>query len=136
MADSNAARKFYGDLLGFKLTGRTEFSPNPAMSDFAGTPQETQLRALNVTARGTNPLVFYEFKDLPGAALPFRIHDPGAPAISFRVKDLDGLIRRLRAARTPIVSARGRAVQLVPESWSIFVRDPNGIYVELYEATR
>jgi catechol 2,3-dioxygenase-like lactoylglutathione lyase family enzyme len=136
MADSNATRKFYGDLLGFKLTGRTEFSLNPAMSDFAGTPQETQVRALNVTAPGTNPLVFYEFKDLPGAPLPFRIHDPGAPAISFRVKDLDGLLRRLRAARTPIVSARGRAVQLARGSRSIIVRDPNGIYVELYEAKR
>jgi catechol 2,3-dioxygenase-like lactoylglutathione lyase family enzyme len=134
MAERNATLKFYGDLLGFKLTGRTEFRVNPAMTAFTGVPQGSQSRGLNVAAAGTNPLVFYEVKDLPQTRLRLRLPDPGVPAISFRVKDLDGLLKRMRAADVPIVSARGRLVRFTPRTRSIFVEDPNGINVELYEA--
>jgi catechol 2,3-dioxygenase-like lactoylglutathione lyase family enzyme len=133
MADRNATLNFYGDLLGFRLTGRTEFAVNPTMSAFAGTPQDTQLRSLNVAAPGTNPLIFYEFKDLPRTRFHLRVPDPGSSAISFHVKDLDSLLKRMRAAGTPIVSTRGRVVQFAPGTRSISVEDPNGINVELDE---
>ena len=136
LADRDATLKFYGDLLGFKLTGRTEFAVNPRMSDFAGVPEGSQSRGLSVAGPGTNPLVFYEFKDLPRTQLHLRVTDPGAPAISFRVKDLDGLLKRMRAARTPIVSARGKVVRLTPTTRTIFVQDPSGINVELDESNK
>jgi catechol 2,3-dioxygenase-like lactoylglutathione lyase family enzyme len=134
MADRNATLRFYGDLLGFKLAGGTEFRVNPAMTDFTGVPQGSQSRGLNVAASGTNPLVFYEFKDLPQTRLHLRLSDPGVPAISFLIEDLDGLLKRMRAAGVPTVSARGKVVQFPPKSRSIFVEDPNGIKVELYES--
>jgi catechol 2,3-dioxygenase-like lactoylglutathione lyase family enzyme len=134
MADRNATLKFYGDLLGFKLTGGTEFRVNPAMGAFTGVPPGSQSRGLNVAAPGTNPLVFYEFKDLPQARSHLRLPDPGVPAISFRVKDLDGLLKRMRAAGVPIVSAHGKVVRFTPGTQSIVVEDPNGINVELHKA--
>jgi catechol 2,3-dioxygenase-like lactoylglutathione lyase family enzyme len=133
MADRNATLKFYGDLLGLKLNGGTEFRLNPTMNAFAGTPDGVEVRALNVNAPGTNPLVFYEFKDAPHTQCHHRVPDPGSPAISFRVKDLDGLLMRMRAVKTPIVSARRRVVQSTPRIRSIFVEDPNGINVEFEE---
>ena len=133
MADRNATLKFYGDLLGLKLNGGTEFRLNPTMNAFAGTPDGVEVRALNVNAPGTNPLVFYEFKDAPHTQFHHRVSDPGSPAISFRVKSLNGLLKEMRGARTAIVSARGTAVQLTPETRSIFVEDPNGINVEFEE---
>jgi catechol 2,3-dioxygenase-like lactoylglutathione lyase family enzyme len=136
LADRDAMLKFYGDLLGFKLTGRTEFSVTPVMSNFAGVPQDTQFRGLSVAGPGTNPLGFYEFKDLPRAQLHLRVTDPGAPAISFRVKDLDNLLKRMRAPRTPIVSARSEVVRLTPTTRTIFVQDPSGINVELDESNK
>lgn len=136
MADRNATLKFYADLLGLKLTGGTEFRVNPTMSDFTGVPQGSQSRALSVTLPGTNALVFYEFKDLPHTPFHLRLPDPGVPAVSFRVKDLDGLLKQMRAAGVPIVSARGKVVRFTPSTRSIFVEDPNGINVELYETTQ
>ena len=145
MADRSATLRFYGDLLGlnlygnllgFNLTGRTEFVVDPAMNDFVGVPQGSQSRGLRVTLPGTNALLFYEFKDLPRTQLHLRVTDPGAPAISFRVKDLDGLLKRMRAARTPIVSARGKVVRLTPTTRTIFVQDPSGINVELDESNK
>ena len=136
MADRNATLKFYSDLLGLKLTGGTEFRVNPTMSDFTGVPQDSQSRALNVALPGTNPLLFYEFKDLPHTPLHLRLPDPGAPALSFRVKDLDGLLQTMRAAGVPIVSARGKVIRITPSTRSVFVEDPNGINVELCETTQ
>jgi catechol 2,3-dioxygenase-like lactoylglutathione lyase family enzyme len=133
MADRNATLKFYGNLLGLKLNGGTEFRLNPTMNAFAGTPDGVEVRALNVNAPGTNPLVFYEFKDGPHTQFHHRVPEPGLPAISFRVKDLDGVLKRMRAVKTPIVSARGRVVQSTPRIRSIFVEDPNGINVEFEE---
>jgi catechol 2,3-dioxygenase-like lactoylglutathione lyase family enzyme len=136
MADRNATLKFYEDLLGLKLTGGTEFRVNPTMSDFTGVPEGSQSRALSVRLPGTNALIFYEFKDLPHTTSHLRLPDPGVPAISLRVKDLDGLLKMMRAARVPIVSARGKVVRLTPSTRSIFVEDPNGINVELCETTQ
>jgi catechol 2,3-dioxygenase-like lactoylglutathione lyase family enzyme len=135
MADRNATLQFYADLLGLKLTGGTEFRVNPTMSDFTGVPQGSESRALSVTLPGTNALVFYEFKDLSHTPSHLRLRDPGVPALSLRVKDLDVLLKRMRAARVPIVSARSRVVRLTPSTRGIFVEDPNGINVELYESS-
>jgi catechol 2,3-dioxygenase-like lactoylglutathione lyase family enzyme len=98
MADRNATLKFYADLLGLKLTGGTEFRVNPTMSDFTGVPQGSESRALSVTLPGTNALLFYEFKDLPHSPFHLRLPDPGVPALSFRVKNLDGLLKTMRVA--------------------------------------
>ena len=136
MADRSATLKFYEGLLGLKLAGGAEFRVNPTMGDFTGVPQDSQSRTLSVALPGTNALAFYEFKDLPHPPSPLRLPDPGVPALSFRVKDLDGLLKTIRAAKAPIVSARGKVVRFSPNTRSIFVEDPNGINVELYETTK
>jgi catechol 2,3-dioxygenase-like lactoylglutathione lyase family enzyme len=137
MADREATLTFYGGLLGFKLTGNPEFRVNEAMADFTGVPEGSQLRALSGTFPGTNDsIAFYEFKDLPRTPFHLPVQDPGAPAMSLRVKDLDGLLRRLRAAGVPVLSARGEVVQFTATIRNILVEDPNGIHIELYEEKR
>jgi catechol 2,3-dioxygenase-like lactoylglutathione lyase family enzyme len=134
MADREATIRFYGDLLGFKLTGNTNFGVNPAMVSFTGVPEGSQLRGLGGIFPGTeDSIAFYEFKDLPRTPLHLHVQDPGAPAMSLRVKDLDGLLKRLRAAGVPVVSARGEVVQFTATIRNVLVEDPNGIHIELYE---
>jgi hypothetical protein len=114
MGDRLATLMFYNDLLGFSV-----------------------LRALSGAFPGTNDsIAFYEFKDLPRAPFNLRVQDPGAPALSLRVNDLDNLRRRLRAAGVHVASARGEVVQFTPTIRNILVEDPNGIHVELCEEKR
>lgn len=135
MADRDATVKFYGDLLGFTLTGGTDFTINQAMIDFTGVPKGSQARALSGTVPGTNDsIAFYEFKDLPRTPFRLRVTDPGAPAMSLQVKDLDGLLMRMRAAGVPVLSAQGKAVQFTPTIRNVLIEDPNGINIELFEA--
>ena len=62
-----------------------------------------------------------------------RVRDPGAPAICLRVTDIEGLVKRMKAAGVPIISAKGELVQFSPTVKNIFIQDPNGLNIELYE---
>jgi catechol 2,3-dioxygenase-like lactoylglutathione lyase family enzyme len=84
---------------------------------------------------GTKALMaFYEYKGVPRTPFHLRVPDPGAPAIALRVNDLDGLLQRMRAAGVQVTSARGEVVQFSPTVRNIFVEDPNGLNVELFES--
>jgi catechol 2,3-dioxygenase-like lactoylglutathione lyase family enzyme len=63
-----------------------------------------------------------------------RVPDPGAPAVALRVQDLDGLLKRMRAAGVPFTSKGGEVVQFSPTIRNIFVEDPNGLNIELFES--
>jgi hypothetical protein len=49
------------------------------------------------------------------------------------VKDLDGLLKRMRAADVVVTSANGEVAQFSPTIRNIFVQDPNGLNIELFE---
>jgi catechol 2,3-dioxygenase-like lactoylglutathione lyase family enzyme len=76
---------------------------------------------------------FYEFKGVERTPFRHRVRDPGTPAIALRVTDLDRLVARMRAAGTPVISAGGVPAQFSPTIRNIFVEDPSGFKIELYE---
>ena len=132
--DIQETAKFYHDLLGFDLHGLAEFQSDPGISDAFGLPSGSPHRVMSAVVPGTQVLMeFWEFKRLNGATFRQQVPDPGTPAISLRVSDLDGLLRRLKAAGAPVISAGGVPVQFSPTIRNIFVEDPNGFKIELYE---
>jgi hypothetical protein len=85
---------------------------------------------------GTKALMaFYEYQGIPRTPFHLRVPDPGAPAVALRVKDLDGLLMRMHEAGVHLISARGEVVQFSPTIRNIFVEDPNGLNIELFEST-
>jgi catechol 2,3-dioxygenase-like lactoylglutathione lyase family enzyme len=134
IADRESTLKFYHELLGFDLNGKTDFSSDPLISDLVGSPH-AQSRELVGNIPGTKALMaFYEYKGVSRTPFHLRVPDPGAPAIALRVKDLDGLLMRVRAAGVPVTSLRGEVVQFSPTVRTIFVEDPNGLNIELFES--
>lgn len=137
VGDRQTTLKFYRDLLGFDLKGNMEYARTPAVLDLVGAPTGSEFRELTGVIPGTTaPIAFYEWKGMPRTPFHLRVPDPGAPAMCLRVKDLDGLLKRMRAAGVPIESARGEVVQFTPSIRNIFVQDPNGVNLELYESTQ
>jgi catechol 2,3-dioxygenase-like lactoylglutathione lyase family enzyme len=133
VADMDSTIKFYHGLLGFNLTGKMEFSSDPPIVDLIGAPH-AKFRELVATVPGTKALMaFYEYQGIPRTPFHLRVPDPGAPAIALRVKDLDGLLKRMRAADVVVTSANGEVAQFSPTIRNIFVQDPNGLNIELFE---
>jgi catechol 2,3-dioxygenase-like lactoylglutathione lyase family enzyme len=134
--DLDKTRAFYHDLLGFDFTPNTEFSGDRAILDMVGAANaKVQFREMTTKVPGTTSQIdFYEYKNIPRRTFHLNVYDPGAPALVLRVKDLEGVVKRLKAIGTPIVSAKGEIVQFTPTTRNIFVTDPNGLNLELYES--
>jgi catechol 2,3-dioxygenase-like lactoylglutathione lyase family enzyme len=134
VADMESTIKFWHDLLGFNLKGKMEFSSDPAILKLTGA-EGARNRELVATVPGTKALMaFYEYQGIPRTPFHLRVPDPGAPAVALRVTDLDGLLKRLRAAGVQVTSLRGEVVQFSPTIRNIFVQDPNGLNIELFES--
>jgi catechol 2,3-dioxygenase-like lactoylglutathione lyase family enzyme len=134
IGDVDTTRKFYHDLLGFDLKGKMEFTSDPPIVDLIGAPH-AKFREFVGNVPGTKALMaFYEYQGIPRTPFHLRVPDPGAPAIALRVTDLDGLLQRMRAAGVKVTSARGEVVQFSSTVRNIFVEDPNGLNVELFES--
>jgi catechol 2,3-dioxygenase-like lactoylglutathione lyase family enzyme len=132
--DIQETAKFYREMLGFEVRGLAEFASDTSLSDVLDLPSGAPHRVMTAVVPGTNAVMrFWEFKRLNGAIFRNQVPDPGTPAISLRVTDLDGLLKRLKAAGTPVISAGGAPVQFSPTIRNVFVEDPNGLKVELYE---
>jgi catechol 2,3-dioxygenase-like lactoylglutathione lyase family enzyme len=134
VADMNSTVKFWHDLLGFDLKGKMEFASDPVILDLTGAPHAKN-RELVGNVPGTKALMaFYEYQGIARTPFHLRVPDPGAPAVALRVTDLDGLLTRMRAAGVPVTSAHGEVVQFSPTIRNIFVQDPNGLNIELFES--
>jgi glyoxylase I family protein len=133
VADMESTIKFYHGLLGFNLTGKMEFSSDAPIVDLIGAPH-AKFREFIATVPGTKALLaFYEYQGIPRTPFHLRVPDPGAPAIALRVKDLDGLLKRMQAAGVIVTSVNGEVAQFSPTIRNIFVEDPNGLNIELFE---
>ncbi len=134
VADMESTIKFWHGLLGFDLKGKMEFSSDPAILQMTGAAGAKN-RELVANVPGTKALIaFYEYQGIARTPFHLRVPDPGAPAIALRVTDIDGLLTRMQAAGVTVTSARGEIVQFSPDIRNIFVQDPNGLNIELFES--
>ena len=135
VSDMTATLKFYRDLLGFDLSGSMEFARDKMRMDLIGAPASAQFRQTAGTVPGTNARIeFTEYKGVDRTPFHLRVPDPGCPALALRVTDLDGLLKRLKAAGVKVVSASGEPAQFSPTIRNIFVEDPDGFKIELYRS--
>lgn len=72
---------------------------------------------------------FFEFKNVDRKSYTARIPDPGAPAIGLQVRDIDVAIAAGKAAGGSSVTVGG-SVKLGSGKVG-FVRDPNGLLIEI-----
>jgi len=136
VADMDATIRFWHDLLGFNLRGDMKFSSSPAILDMTGAGPKARNREMVATVPGTKATIaFYEYEGLERKPFHLRVPDPGAPAVALRVTDIEGLLQRMRAAGVQVTSKDGALVQFSPTIRNIFVVDPNGLNIELFEVS-
>jgi len=134
MESAEATAKFYNGLMGLELRGPTAFSKDPAMLKLVGAPKGTEFRKLTGELPGPPASVeFTEFRGVPRAKFHLRVRDPGAPAMAIQVVNLAGMVEEMKAAGTPLISANGQIVDFGGGTHNIFVEDPNGMNIELFE---
>jgi catechol 2,3-dioxygenase-like lactoylglutathione lyase family enzyme len=136
MESAESTAKFYTGMLGVELNGPSAFAKDPAMLKLVGAPAGTEFRKLTGVLPGPPAYVeFTEFKGVPRTKFHLRVRDPGAPAMAVQVNDLSGMIAMMKAAGVNIISANGEIVDFGGGTHTIFVEDPNGMNIEVFERT-
>jgi catechol 2,3-dioxygenase-like lactoylglutathione lyase family enzyme len=126
--------KFYNGMMGLELTGSSTFSKDPAMLKLVGAPKGTEFRKLTGLLPGPPAYVeFTEFRGVPRTKFHLRVRDPGAPAMAIQVINLTGMVAQMKAAGVNLISANGQIVDFGNGTHNIFVEDPNGMNIELFE---
>ena len=95
----------------------------------------TDFRTISVSCR-VPQAARIEFTEIPRRAthkFSLRVRDPGAPAMCIQVNEEKPTIARMKAAGTPILSANGEIVDFGGGTFTIFVQDPNGMNLEVFE---
>jgi catechol 2,3-dioxygenase-like lactoylglutathione lyase family enzyme len=134
MEDAAATRAFYTGKLGIELTGSPAFSKDPALLQLVGAPAGTEFRKLSGLIPGPPASVeFTEFRGVPRTKFHLRVRDPGAPALCIQVNDETATIGQMKAAGVNIISANGEIVDFGGGTHTIFVEDPNGMNLEIFE---
>ena len=134
MDSAEATARFYNGMLGVDLSGPSAFSKDPAMLKLVGAPEGTEFRKLTGLLPGPPAYVeFTEFRGVPRTKFHLRVRDPGAPAMAIQVTNLNGMIDQMRAAGVHLISANGQIVDFGGGTHTIFVEDPNGMNLEVFE---
>ena len=134
MESAVATARFYTGLLGIELSAPSAFSKDPAMLRLYGAPEGAEFRKISGVMPGLRaPIEFTEFRRVPRTKFHLRVRDPGAPAMAIQVNELRPTIARMKEAGTNIISANGEIVDFGGGTFTIFVEDPNGMNLEVFE---
>jgi catechol 2,3-dioxygenase-like lactoylglutathione lyase family enzyme len=130
--DPAASLRFYGDILGFDLkTGDWEAGRDVMNARGA---EMGMIRRSRGDIPGTN--VHFELDEYSGfptkRAFYYYNSMPGAVSLQLVVRDLDDMVKTLRAAQVRIVTTGQQPVTL-NHSRTLLIRDPDGIFIQLIE---
>lgn len=136
MESADATSKFYSGMLGVELSGPTAWSKDPATLKLVGAPKGAEFRKLTGVMPGPQVHIeFTEFRGVPRTKFHLRVRDPGAPAMAVQVNNLTGMIDEMKAAGVNVISTDGKIVDFGGGTHTIFVEDPNGMNIEVFERT-
>ena len=132
VADLDQTLHLYHDVLGFQTLPPTAFDGTKLMMDTAGTPG-AQFRRSSALIPGTSVMMaFMEFKDIDRKPLHTRVQDPGTAILQVGVRDIDATVKALKDAGATVISKNGEPVVNGSAKFCL-VRDPNNLYLELFQ---
>lgn len=129
--DLSVALKFWHDL-GFDFTADQGFSTDPEVLDLMGVAAGGSFRSVFGVVPGSKArIALIEFKGMPRKRFDLRVPDPGASGMAIRVADIEGLLPKLKREGVRVVSRDGELVLWSATLRNVFVKDPNGLNIEL-----
>jgi len=133
VADIAKSQKFWHDVMGLEATGDQKFVKDKAMLDLLGLPDSAEYRVVGGLIPGSKVrMEFIEIKGAgPGKPFSLRVPDPGASGFAINVAEIEKLLPRLKTLGVPVLSRDGALVEWDARTRNVFVKDPDGLNLEL-----
>ncbi|MBV9400213.1 MAG: MBL fold metallo-hydrolase [Bryobacterales bacterium] len=130
--DTDRSIKFYRDAFGFNARPAGQWSANDTVLKLIGL-QAAQWRITHGSIPGqTLDFALIEYKGVPRTKRVMGANDPGSPAFTMVVRDLDSAVAQWKSAGGTVVTTGGSPVKRASGAGNVFVRDVNGFMWELY----
>lgn len=132
VGDMAASMAFWRDLLGWEFAVPSPFTSAAESKGVMGLPPGVQVRSTTSTIPGSSARIeMYEFRGAKGTPFDRRVPDPGASGMAILVAAIQDLLPKLKAAGVRVISKDGALVEWSPTVRNVFVKDPNGLLIEL-----
>jgi catechol 2,3-dioxygenase-like lactoylglutathione lyase family enzyme len=130
--DMDESLKYWNGLLGLELDGDRKFSSDAAMLDLMGLPKGASYRVAGGLISGSKARIeLIEIKGVPRKPFDLRVTDPNASGMALRVGHIRELLARIKAQGGRVLSRDGALVEWSDTIRNVFVKDPNGLNLEL-----
>jgi catechol 2,3-dioxygenase-like lactoylglutathione lyase family enzyme len=130
--DMDESLKYWNGVLGNELAADAKFSSDAAMLDLMGLPKGASYRMAGGLISGSKARIeFIEIKGLPRKAFDLRVTDANACGMAIRVGHIRELLAKIKASGGRVLSRDGQLVEWSDTIRNVFVKDPNGLNLEL-----
>ena len=134
--DSAKTVAFLRDAIGFSARPIGALGSNPAVRNLIGLPT-AQWRITHGSIPGTTlDFGLIEYSAVPRTKIIAGAEDPGSPAFTMVVRDINAAVDLWTKAGGTVVTTGGKAIVRANGSGNVFVRDLNGFMWELIQRAR
>lgn len=130
--DMDETLKFWNGVLAMEMPQPTPFASDPAMLDLMGLPNGASYRISSGLIPGSQArLEFIEIKGMPRKDFDLRVTDPMACGMALRIGHIRELLAKIKANNGRVLSKDQELVEWSATVRNVFVKDPNGLNLEL-----
>ena len=130
--DMDETLKYWNGILGLELEAEKTFSNDAAMLDLLGLPKGASYRLAGGLISGSKARIeFIEVKGVPRKPFDLRVTDANASGMAIRVGHIGELLAKIKASGGRVLSRNGELVEWSETLRNVFVKDPNGLNLEL-----
>ena len=130
--DMGESLKYWNGVLGMEMPEAGKFSSDQAMLDLMGLPKGASFRmSSGVISGSTTRIEFIEIKGVPKKAFDLRVTDAMACGMALRVGHIPALLAKIKANGGRVLSKDEALVEWSDTIRNVFVKDPNGLNLEL-----
>ncbi len=132
VGDMDESLKYWNGLLGLDLEADKSFSSDAAMLNLLGLPTGASYRMAGGLISGSKARIeFLEVKGVPRKPFDLRVTDANACGMALRIGHIRDLLAKIKAQNGRVLSRNGELVEWSDTIRNVFVKDPNGLNLEL-----
>ena len=132
IGDVDETLKYWNGVLGLDLEADKTFSSDAVVLDLMGLPKGASYRLAGGLISGSKARIeMIEIKGVPRKPYDLRVTDANASGMALRVGHIRELLARIKAAGGRVLSRDGELVEWSATVRNVFVKDPNGLNLEL-----
>jgi catechol 2,3-dioxygenase-like lactoylglutathione lyase family enzyme len=130
--DMDETLKYWNGVLGMEMPAAERFSSDQLMLDLMGLPKGASYRMSSGVISGSKARIeFIEFKGVPRKPFDLRVTDAMACGMAIQVGHIPELLAKIKANNGRVLSRNGELVEWSKTIRNVFVKDPNGLNLEL-----